>query len=364
MRIACASIGDDVTEDVEAAGDVDEEGSGICAGGRITSNGTSGGKAESVAVVKCWFGVRRHAFTACTRASGSGICRTERRRSRGEVSLRFSHTHPTTPVRGHAPLGKRQRSGGEANERKGRRTSAPASNSACSFVIASIRASMSAPRRPARRSRAFPSSDTQTRTRTRRGGRVCVRANETRVKRAPQTRRRENPKSKAICASELPRPRHAARRRECVERAEGGNTDHWIYTGSRVAARASRPSFEIVTNFEWLVGGYECLMSRRSWSSAAASTGILSLSFKESSRRVTGQDAQRRRREEKRVESFERGSRSSLPKLAESTTQTSAHHRLPLLIVVTHRNAFSSVTRAVTCVTEQPVTNASSHVGA
>ena len=29
MRIACESIGEDVTEDVEAAGDVDEEGSGI-----------------------------------------------------------------------------------------------------------------------------------------------------------------------------------------------------------------------------------------------------------------------------------------------------------------------------------------------
>lgn len=32
------------------------------------------GKAESVAVVRCWFGVRRHPFKAVRRVSGSAIC--------------------------------------------------------------------------------------------------------------------------------------------------------------------------------------------------------------------------------------------------------------------------------------------------
>ena len=66
-------MGDDPAEDVDAAGDVDDEGRGIWAGCRVTSNGTAGGSAESVAVVRCWFAVRRHALRAWMRASGSGI---------------------------------------------------------------------------------------------------------------------------------------------------------------------------------------------------------------------------------------------------------------------------------------------------
>ena len=73
-RSACASTGDDETDDVEAAGEVDDDGSGIWAGDRVTSSGMSGGSAFSVAVVRCWFGVRRHVFTTWMSVSGSGIC--------------------------------------------------------------------------------------------------------------------------------------------------------------------------------------------------------------------------------------------------------------------------------------------------
>ncbi len=74
-RNAWASTGEeDAEEAVEAAGDVDEDGSGIWAGERVTRSGMSGGSAESVAVVKCWFGVRRHALKTWMRASASGIC--------------------------------------------------------------------------------------------------------------------------------------------------------------------------------------------------------------------------------------------------------------------------------------------------
>ena len=47
IRSACASTGDADADDVDAAGELDDDGSGICAGARVTSSGTSGGSAAS-----------------------------------------------------------------------------------------------------------------------------------------------------------------------------------------------------------------------------------------------------------------------------------------------------------------------------
>jgi hypothetical protein len=45
-----------------------------CVAFRATSKGRRGERAERVAVVRCWFGVRRHALRAASSTSGSGIC--------------------------------------------------------------------------------------------------------------------------------------------------------------------------------------------------------------------------------------------------------------------------------------------------
>jgi len=120
-RSACASTKEGVAEEVDAAfetGDADDE---RARPGRVIRSGRRGGSADSVAVVRCWFGVRRHVLSAATSASGSGIYVTD-------VRVAFSQSV-------HHCL--------DAQRRVLVRTSVPASNSACNFVIASTRASTS-----------------------------------------------------------------------------------------------------------------------------------------------------------------------------------------------------------------------------
>ena len=60
-------------EDVEAAGEVEEE---VASSPRVVRRGINVGNAVRVAVVRCWLDVRRHVLNAWRRVSGSGIYST------------------------------------------------------------------------------------------------------------------------------------------------------------------------------------------------------------------------------------------------------------------------------------------------